>query len=179
MRFVRMKQGDPTLPPHFALCRFDSVTRLYPDTHVQQKVCISLVIILCFVLSGCKSFLRSPEEALKEDLHSYQKDLLFERYEVAAQRVEKTKRAQYLEALQSMPGLRYAEIEFVSINPCTDLEPEADPDHCAMVRSLMQWYTNASPNIRQTQALERWEYNPEEAAWYLLEQKDVSAKTKD
>ncbi|MFA5625841.1 MAG: hypothetical protein WC966_12465 [Bradymonadales bacterium] len=147
-----------------------------------QKITVDLKLLLtcCFLFCtisvlSCKSFFRPPDEALKEDLHNYQKDLLFDRYEHAAQRVHQSKRSQYLAALRSIPGFKYAEIEFLSQEPCGDLAEDENSEHCVMVRSALHWYTDSSPNIRQTQVLERWEYDESDAAWYLVQQTDVSA----
>lgn len=120
------------------------------------------------LFTGCQTS-KSGFQALIKDVEDYHKNLIFERYEIAAQRIAPNGRAAWLEGITSQ-SLRFAEIEIVSSNPCKHSDPDKK-DGCFIIESHMQWYPSNSPTVYSGRVFSTWEYNDTEKNWIIVEQK--------
>lgn len=122
-------------------------------------------------LTACGS--QNDFKTLIKNVESYNHDLLFERYEIAAKNIAPESRAQWLESIQSQ-HLHFAEIEIASTAPCESdeiIDDELyDPEKCAVIFSQVQWYVNGSPSVQNERIRSVWQYAREEKAWYIVDQ---------
>ena len=131
-------------------------------------VCL-MVIAACAILCGCKT--KTDFKALIKDVESYHRDLIFERYEIAAKNITPKSRAAWLEAIQSQ-HLHFAEIEIMATSPCdvTEVVDKEEKEKCAVIESQMQWFVNGSPSVQSGRVRTTWQYDSEEKAWFIVEQ---------
>lgn len=108
-------------------------------------------------------------EDLQKDVESYHRDLLFERYDVAAKSLAPGSRAGYLENIYTQ-GLRFAEIEVVTLDACQGIDDAKDVKGCAVVLTKVQWYAGQSPSVQTNHVAETWKYDEEKKSWFLSEQ---------
>lgn len=121
------------------------------------------------VLGACQSQ-KSDLKSLVRNVESYHKDLLFERYEIAAKNIQPSSQVDWLNAIQSQ-HLRFAEIEIVSVGECDPGmidNPEA-VENCAVIESNMQWYSNGAPTVHSARVRSVWQYF-KDSGWYIVEQ---------
>jgi len=124
---------------------------------------LALVATLIFLV-GCAS-LRGPKiEDLTKTAENFHKDLIFERYSIAAKSVTPALRAEYLQNINSQ-RLRFAEIEILSMDTCTP-----DKKDCVYVQNSIQWYAGYSPNVGTSIVTEKWTYDENSGIWLLVEQ---------
>ena len=115
-------------------------------------------------LSACSSFQGPKLEDLTKTVESFHKDLLFERYAIAAKSLVPELRAEYVQNLTSQ-RLRFAEIEIMTMDLCS---PENKG--CAYITNQIQWYTGHSPVVTSTIVTEKWVYEEEAGIWMMKEQ---------
>ena len=128
-----------------------------------------IILLLLLIFPACQSH-KSDLKSLIRDVESYHKDLLFERYEIAAKNIQPSSRAEWLNAIVSQ-NLRFAEIEIISTGPCdsAEIEKREDVENCAVIESNMQWYANGSPTVHAARVRSTWEYH-EDSGWIIVEQ---------
>ena len=130
---------------------------------------IPTLLIAC-TAAACSS---ADFKALLKDVDTYHRDLVFERYEIAAKNIAPNARAAWLESLQTQQ-LRFAEIEVASCAPCASDEIERnddyDPEQCAVIFSQVQWYVNGSPTVNSRRVRTVWQFNRTDNSWYIIEQ---------
>ena len=131
----------------------------------QQLIPAALALVLMTACNTGKSDLKN----LIRDVESYHRDLIFERYEIAAKYITPESRMPWLEAMRSQ-NLRFAEIEILSTEDCT--KDEKDAPLCMNILSQMQWYAGSSPVIKTTRIQAVWQFDAEEKAWHLIEQSE-------
>ena len=131
---------------------------------------MSLLFLPIALVTACSG---SDYKALLKDIDTYHRDLVFERYEIAAKNIAPNARAAWLESLQEQ-HLRFAEIEVSSYAPCESDEiskdENYDPEQCAVIFSQMQWYVNGSPTVQTRRVRSVWQYNLTDSSWYIIEQ---------
>ena len=49
-------------------------------------------------------------------------------------------------------------------------DAKEEPTPCVRVRSLVQWYSNASPTLRTSQLTTTWNYDYDTKTWSIVEQ---------
>ena len=123
-------------------------------------------------LTGCQTA-KADLASLVKDVEAYHRDLLFERYDVAAKRITPSQRMEWLQAIQSQ-HLSFAEIDIVATEACPETSETGDkekttPD-CTQILSQMQWYSGASPVVSTGRVLSTWQYDREAKAWFIVEQ---------
>ena len=128
---------------------------------------IALFILL--TLGACQSQ-KSDLKSLIRNVENYHKDLLFERYEIAAKNIQPTSRMEWLTAIQSQ-HLRFAEIEIISTAECDPSEYTQDEtiENCAVIESNMQWYSNGTPTVYSAHVRSMWQYF-KDVGWFIVEQ---------
>ena len=102
-------------------------------------------------------------KSLLRDVDSYHRDLLFARYEVAANRIVPSERGSWLASTKSL-GLRFAEIEVVGTEPCSEYSEE-----CVIIHSQMQWYSGSSPTVNTGTVVSTWQFDKESKSWQIVE----------
>lgn len=129
-------------------------------------LCIPFLLL---TFTACKSQ-QSDLKSLIRNVESYHKDLLFERYEIAARNIQPSSRAEWLNAIVSQ-NLRFAEIEIISTGPCDPAgsEKRDDVENCAVIESNMQWYANGAPTVHAARVRSTWEYRKDDG-WVIVEQ---------
>ena len=131
-------------------------------------LCLLFPILVLTVSCGGTDF-----KTLLKNVDTYHRDLVFERYEIAAKNIAPNARAGWLESLQSQ-HLRFAEIEVASYAPCEsdeiNKEEEYDPEQCAVIFSQVQWYVNGSPTVQSHRVRSVWQYHKKDSSWYIVEQ---------
>lgn len=141
----------------------------------------SFLLILCAIgaafTSACASSSRPNMKSLVSEVEAYHRDLLFDRYDVAAKRIAPTSRMEWLSAVQSQ-GIRFAEIHVQSTEDCTEIPsnpetPDDDPIPCVKVFSNIQWYSNNSPVIKTTPTISTWNFDKESKMWIIVEQNQM------
>ena len=127
------------------------------------------IILLLLTLGACKSQ-QADLKTLIRNVESYHKDLLFERYEIAAKNIQPSSRAEWLNAIVSQ-NMHFAEIEIISTGPCDsfDVEKREEIENCAVIESNMQWYANGSPTVHAARVRSTWEYH-KDYGWVIVEQ---------
>ena len=125
-----------------------------------------IFFLFCYfcLLTACSSFGGPKLEDLTKTVESFHKDLLFERYAIAAKNLVPELRADYVQNLTSQ-HLRFAEIEIMTMDLCT---PENKG--CAYITNQVQWYAGHSPVVTSTLVTEKWIYNEEAGIWQMKEQ---------
>lgn len=118
------------------------------------------------LLTACSSFSGPKLEDLTKTVESFHKDLLFERYAIAAKNLVPELRADYVQNL-TRQQLRFAEIEIMTMDLCTP-----DNKGCAYITNQVQWYAGHSPVVTSTIVTEKWVYNEEAGIWLMKEQTD-------
>ena len=101
---------------------------------------------------------------LLRDVDSYNRDLLFQRYEVAAKKITPSQRLNWLSAMKAQ-NLHFTEIEVVGTQTCAK-----ENDQCVLIDSEMQWYTGNSPSVNAGHVTAVWQYDMDEKAWLIVEQ---------
>lgn len=125
------------------------------------------LILLFATLSltlGCATFHGPKLEDLTKTAESFHKDLLFERYSIAAKNITPALRSEYLQNITSQQ-LHFAEIEILSMDAC-----QPNKKDCVYVFTTIQWYVGYSPNVGTSSVTEKWKYNEESGLWFLVEQ---------
>lgn len=126
---------------------------------------IGIACLLVFLCACADS--KSSLKSLFKDVEAYHKDLIFERYEIAAKRISPESRGDWLEAILSQ-HLKFSEIEIVSSQDCTKSTPDAPV--CICIISHVQWYANASPVVKTNRLHSVWQFDEEQKTWFLVEQ---------
>ncbi len=137
-----------------------------------MKLRAFLLLLLLFIIAFCSACSTKTDfKALVKNVESYHRDLIFERYEVAAKNITPKSRAAWLEAIQSQK-LHFAEIEIMSTSPCdvTDVVDKDQKEKCAVIESQMQWFVNGSPSVQSGRVRTTWQYDDEEKVWFIVEQ---------
>ena len=121
-------------------------------------------------LSACQTS-RSNKAKLIKNVESYNRDLVFERYEIAAKNIKPSARAAWLDAILTQ-HIKFTEIEVLATEEC-DVADTSDPehkDHCMVVYSDVQWFEQGSPSVHSSRMATTWEYDRDEKAWFITEQ---------
>lgn len=126
-----------------------------------------LILTTIFLATGCQTS-KTGFQALLKDVEEYHRDLIFERYEIAARRIAPNGRAAWLEGMTSQ-NLRFAEIEVVSSSPCNATNSD-DNEACFIIESQMQWYPGNAPTVYSGRVFSTWEYSKQEKGWIIVEQ---------
>ncbi len=129
-----------------------------------KRLPLSALIAALILIAGCSTFRGPKLEDLTKTAESFHKDLLFERYSVAAKSVTPALRAEYLQNINSQ-RLHFAEIEILSMDTCTP-----DKKDCVYVQNTIQWYAGFSPNVVTSIVTEKWTYDENSGLWLLVEQ---------
>ncbi|MCL2326497.1 MAG: hypothetical protein FWC40_08405 [Proteobacteria bacterium] len=129
-----------------------------------MRLKIAALLGLCLALAACRSMGGPKLEDLTKDVDAYHRDLIFERYDVAAKRLDPLHRASYIENIRQQ-RLRFAEIDVMSVEPC---QPQAKD--CMLVSVHVQWYSHHSPVLQSNMLTEKWQYDEEQKTWLLIEQ---------
>ena len=121
------------------------------------------------VLGACQSQ-KSDLKSLVRTVESYHKDLLFERYEIAAKNIQPSSRSEWLNAIKSQ-HLRFAEIEIISTAQCDpgEIDNPETVENCAIIESNMQWYSNGAPTVYSARVRSMWQYF-KDSGWLIVEQ---------
>ena len=155
----------------FDFCFFsNSKLRIAHGEFKRMKFLYPLCILLILqIFASCQSQ-KSDLKSLIRNVESYHKDLLFERYEIAAKNIQPSSRVDWLNAIQAQ-HLRFAEIEIISTSQCdpSDVEDEEKVENCAVIESNMQWYSNGAPTVYSARVRSIWQYFKEDG-WYIVEQ---------
>lgn len=153
--------------------------------HRIRQLFVFYIILLSLTLISCNAT-RAKVKALFPEVESYHRDLIFERYDVAAKRIASGSRIEWLNALQSQ-GIRFSEIQIQATEACAE-EPEpkdllkadgtspkneAEPPLCIDILSLVQWYSIQSPTVRTSRVTTKWEYDYENKTWMIAEQSEM------
>lgn len=147
-------------------------------------------LLLPLTLISCNAT-RAKVKALRPEVESYHRDLIFERYDVAAKRLAPGSRFQWLSALQSQ-GIRFSEIQIQATEECaerdgalpqngdegkdsgeTRAKSAAEPALCVDILSLVQWYSANSPTVQTSRIATKWVYDEEEKTWRIAEQSEM------
>ncbi len=147
-------------------------------------------LLLPLTLISCNAT-RAKVKALRPEVESYHRDLIFERYDVAAKRIAPGSRFRWLSDLQSQ-GIRFSEIQIQATEECderADARPkngdaaedsaapgaksDDGPALCVDILSLVQWYSANSPTVRTSRIATKWVYDEEEKAWRIAEQSEM------
>lgn len=156
----------------FYLC-FNATISPFNATISPFKLSMRKYLTCCFILAllpslpGCQTS-KTEFQSLIKDVEQYHRDLIFERYEIAARRIAPNSRASWLDGINSQK-LRFAEIEVVSSSPCQHSDPDEDKG-CFVIESQMQWYPGNSPSVYTGRVFSTWEYNKAEKGWLIVEQ---------
>lgn len=159
--------------------------------HILSRIFVLFSLVLTVSLISCnpaKPKVKSPVD----DVEAYHRDLIFERYDVAAKRIAPASRFEWLNALRSQ-GIRFAEIQIQSTEECTD-EPTSsnntatssaldvadtkstderqEPTPCVRIFSIVQWYSNAAPTLKTSHVTTTWNYDYETKTWNIVEQNE-------
>ena len=159
--------------------------------HILSRIFVLFSLLLTVSLISCnpaKPKVKSPVD----DFEAYHRDLIFERYDVAAKRIAPASRFEWLNALRSQ-GIRFAEIQIQSTEECTD-EPTSssntatssaldvadakstderqEPTPCVRIFSIVQWYSNAAPTLKTSHVTTTWNYDYETKTWNIVEQNE-------
>ena len=102
-------------------------------------------------------------QSLLRDVDSYHRDLLFERYEIAAKKISPSERVGWLSAMKSS-GLRFAEIEVMSTQPCSEYTEE-----CFIIDSQVMMYSGNSPTVSNAHVTTTWQFDKETKDWLIVE----------
>ena len=132
-----------------------------------QRSLLSFGIACLLVLFCACAESKSSLKSLVRDVEAYHKDLIFERYEIAAKHIAPESRGDWLEALISQ-NLKFSEIEIVSSQDCTKSTPDAPT--CICIISRVQWYANASPVVKTNRLHTVWQFDEDQKSWFLVEQ---------
>ena len=126
-----------------------------------KKILLSAATAL--ILLGCNT----PHGSLSTlitDVEAYNRDMVFQRYDVAAKKIDASVRHEWLAAMRSQ-GIRFSEIEVTDTSPCTPSD-----DQCYIVNAQVQWYSGNSPSIHNAILSTTWEFNITEKAWRIVKQ---------
>lgn len=138
-----------------------------------MKLYLLLTIVACLLMMTtiCACQTKGDFKSLIKDVESYHRDLIFERYEIAAKNITPKQRGAWLDAIQSQ-NLHFAEIEIMSTSPCdiTEAVDKDEKDKCAVIESYMQWFVKGSPSVQEGRVRTTWQYDEEEKVWFIVEQ---------
>ncbi len=105
-------------------------------------------------------------EDLTKVVDSFHKDLIFERYSIAAKNITPPLRAEYVNNINKQQ-LRFAEIEVMAMETCVP-----DKKECVYVTNQVQWYAGHSPVVSSSVITEKWVYDVDSGLWTLMEQEE-------
>ena len=131
-----------------------------------------ILLAICAILTApaCQSSSTTKAKLIK-NVESYNRDLIFERYEIAAKNIKPESRASWLDAILTQ-RVKFTEIEVLATEPC-DMTDVTDPemkDRCMVVYSDVQWYEQGVPSVHSSRLSTTWEYDRDAKAWYITEQ---------
>lgn len=126
----------------------------------------------CVLLAApaCQSA-TSLKSKLIKNVEAYNRDLIFERYEIAAKNIKPEARASWLDAILTQ-RVKFTEIEVLATEQC-DMTDVTDPemkDRCMIVFSDVQWYEQGVPSVHSSRISTTWEYDRDAKAWFITEQ---------
>jgi hypothetical protein len=154
---------------------FDASKRLPHAVSIARKHTLRYCLLLfaacvLIVLPACQTS-RSTKAKLIKNVEAYHRDLVFERYDIAAKNIKPAARTAWLDAIL-MQHIKFTEIEVLATEPCDSLEA-SDPehkDHCMVVYSDVQWFEQGMPSVHASRMATTWEYDRDEKAWFITEQ---------
>lgn len=148
------------------------------NMRIFSKFFVLFSLFLVVSLISCSTS-KAKVESLVDDVEAYHRDLIFERYDIAAKRISGPGRVDWVNTLRSQ-GIRFAEIQIQETEDCTEPEKaveggetddaKEEPTPCVRVRSFVQWYSNASPTLRTSQLTTTWNYDYDTKTWSIVEQ---------
>ena len=123
---------------------------------------MALLCLGAILMSSCNTP-HGDMATLLRDIDSYHRDLLFERYEIAAKRITPSERMSWLSAMKSQE-LHFAEIELLGTQPCSEYT-----EQCYIVDSQMQWYSGSSPSVNSSHVTSTWQFDTKTKSWQIVE----------
>ncbi|MBR4986724.1 MAG: hypothetical protein IKY83_13405 [Proteobacteria bacterium] len=159
---------------------FDHACRAFASGNTEQpsgtrplnyRLLLFTALVMLFTSAACQSA-SSQKAKLIKNVEAYHRDLIFERYDIAAKNIKPAARTAWLDAMLAQ-HIRFTEIEVIATEQC-DLTDVSDPemkDKCIVVYSDVQWYEQGTPTVRASRMTTTWEYDRDERTWFITEQK--------
>lgn len=134
---------------------------------------ILFAVVACSIAlsaTACASRKNNFKDLVK-NVESYHKDLVFQRYEIAAKNITPIQRAAWLEAIKAQ-NMHFADIEIMSTMPCENMDvvDKEEKERCAVIISQVQWYSEGSPSVHSATVSTTWQFDEKEKDWRIVEQ---------